>query len=93
MVWVKCRVRNQDRVTFRFRILVRVRFSVSVRSQEAPGTEPTAVQLSPLRAELRAQGRMLVRISLWDTRPDNSLGHWSHRPQAFSWAAAAGPWK
>ena len=51
---------------FWLRVLVRVkvRVSVSVRSQEAPGIESTAVYLFPRRSELRAQGRVLVRSSL-----------------------------
>ena len=63
MVRVKCTVRVRDWVRFWLAVLVGVR--VTVRSQEAPGTEPTAVWLSTQRAELRAQGRVLVRISLW----------------------------
>ena len=44
-VWVWCRVSVSDRARFsvRVRVLVRVR----IRSQDIPGTEPTAVQLSP----------------------------------------------
>ena len=39
--WVKCRMS----------VTVRVMFRVSVRSQESPGTDPTAEPLSPQRAE------------------------------------------
>ena len=52
MVWVRWWVRVGDRVRFQLRILVKGR--IRVRSQEAPGSEPTAVQWSPRRAQLRA---------------------------------------
>ena len=44
-VWYRVSVR--DRVRFRLRVKVRVLVKVGVRFQESPGTEPTAVQLSP----------------------------------------------
>lgn len=44
MVLVKCMVRVQDWVRFGLAVLVGVR--VTVRSQEAPGTEPTAMWCS-----------------------------------------------
>ena len=89
MVWIKCRVRFRHRVRFWLRVLVRGR----VRSQEAPGAEPKAVQLSPLRVELRAHGRMPFRFSLSVPIPDNCMGHWSCRPHQSFRAAAAGPEK
>ena len=82
MVRVKCMVRVRDWVRFWLVVLVRVR--VTVRSQEAPGTELTAVWLSTQRAELRAQVRVLVRISLWVPMPDISMGHWLGRRQDSS---------
>ena len=45
------------------------------------------------RAQLRAQGRVPVRISLWLPRPHKSMGPWSGRPQESTQAAAAGPGK
>ena len=65
---------------------------VRVRSQEAPGAEPTAVQLSPRRSELRAQGTVLVRISLWLPRPDNNMVYPLGRPQKSSRAAVDSLW-
>ena len=55
---VKCRVRIQDRIRFQLKVLVRITFRVRVgiRSQEAPGTESTAVQLSPRWAECTREG-------------------------------------
>ena len=47
MVRVNCRVRFRDRFTILWRVLIRGGFRVRVTSQEAPGTEPTVVQLSP----------------------------------------------
>ena len=91
MVRVKCMVRVRDWVRFWLVVLVGVR--VTVRSQEAPGTEPTAVWLSTQRAELRAQVRVLVRISLWVPMPDISMGHWLGRRQDSSQIAAVGFWK
>ena len=57
-MWVKCRVRVQDRIRFRLRVLFKITFRVRVRirSQEAPGTESTAVQLSPHWAECTREG-------------------------------------
>ena len=48
MMRVKCRVRVPDRIKFQLRVLVRIMFwvKVRIRSQEAPGAESTAVQLS-----------------------------------------------
>ena len=56
-------IRFQDWVRIRLRFPVRGR--VWVRTQEAPGTEPTAGQWSPEWAKLRAQGTGPVRFSLW----------------------------
>ena len=55
---VVCSVRVQDRIRFRLRVLVRSTFRVRVRirSQEAPGAECTAVQLSPHWAECTREG-------------------------------------
>ena len=63
-------------------------------SQEAPGAEITRVKWPPRRAVLRAQGRVLVRISLWLPRPHNSMGPWLGRLQESSWVAASrtGKW-
>ena len=54
-----------------------------VCSQDVQGAKHIAVHLSPRRAELRAQGRVLVRVCLWVPRPDNSMGHWLVRPQEY----------
>ena len=54
MVQVKPRVRFGDRVRFRLRVMVRVSVIFRVRSQKAPGTEPTTVQLVTKRAEWSA---------------------------------------
>ena len=47
-VLVKYRVWVRDR--FRCSVRFMVRFMVRVRSQQVPGTDPTAEQLSPQRA-------------------------------------------
>ena len=83
----------RDRVRFRLRVLVKFSVTVRVSSQEAPGAEPTAVQWPPRRFQLRTQGRVLVRISLWLPRPHNSMGPWSIRPHESSQAAAVRPGK
>ena len=70
------------RVIVRVRIKIRVR--VNVRSKGAPGAEPTAVQLSPRRAEWSTQGRVPVSISLWFSNPDKYMGHPFCRPQESS---------
>lgn len=44
--------------------MVRVMIRVRVRSQEALGTEPTTLVLSPRRGEWCPQGRVSVRTSL-----------------------------
>ena len=49
---------------FRAGSLFREGLWVRVRSQEVPGTETTAGQSSPRRAELRAQGTVPVTIPL-----------------------------
>ena len=54
MVQVKHRVRFGDRVRFRLRVMVSVSVIFRVRSQKAPGTEPTTVQLVTKRAEWSA---------------------------------------
>ena len=46
-LWVCFRVSVIDRVRCRVNFRVRVRVRVRVMSQEAPGTEPTAEELSP----------------------------------------------
>ena len=74
-----------------FVFLGRVR--VRVRSQEVPGAEPTAGQWSPRRAELRAQGTVLVSIPLWLSSPRMLFLPWSRSPPESSRAAAAGPGK
>ena len=43
-----------ETVRFRLRVMVRVTVRFRVRSQESPGTEPTAVQSSPGRVEQSA---------------------------------------
>ena len=72
-VWIKCRVTFRDRGSIWLIYIwlhlvdlhmVRCIFRVRIRSQEAPGSEPTEVQLSPRRAEWSGQGRVPVRISL-----------------------------
>ena len=64
-VRVKCMVSVREWVKCRVSVTVRVMFWVSVRSQEAPGTDTTAEPLSPQRAEWGTLGRVLVRSSLW----------------------------
>ena len=88
---LKCSVRVRGRLRFQWRVPIRGRVRVRVRSQEGPGAEPTAGQQSPRMAELRAQGRVLVRISLWLPKPHNSLCPWSVRLQESSRAVAVGP--
>ena len=61
---------------------------VKVRSQKTTGPDPTAEQWSPQRAEWSTHGRMLVRISLWVSRPDKCMIHPSFRLQESSRAAA-----
>ena len=92
---LKCRVRIRGRLRFRWRVSFRgsVRVMVMVMSQEAPEAETAAQQWSPRRAELRAQGKEPVRISLWLPRPHNCLGPWSDRHQESCLAAAARPGK
>ena len=58
-VRVKCMVSVREWVKCRVSVTVRVMFRVSVRSQESPGTDPTAEPLSPQRAEWGTQGRVL----------------------------------
>ena len=54
---------------------------VWVRSQEGTGPGPPAVQWSPQRAELRAQVRMWVRLSLWvQVRMQVRLSLWVQVP-------------
>ena len=88
LVRVRCRVRVMVRVRCRVRVMVRVMFRVWVRSQKAPGTEPTAEQLSPCRAEWTTLGRLPVRISLCLPRPDKYMGHTSGQPLESSCEAA-----
>ena len=59
-----CRVSVRVGVKFRLRCMVRVKFSVSVRSQEVPGSERLAVQWSPQRAEWKLHGSLQFRLSL-----------------------------
>ena len=73
---LKCRVRVRALLMFQLRVLVRCRVRVRVRSQKAPVAGPTAVQWSPQRAELRAQGTVPVSIILCLPRPLNSMGPW-----------------
>lgn len=79
-----------ETVRFRLRVMVRVMVRFTVRSQESPGVEPTAVQSSPGRVERSAQWRLPVRNSLRFPRPDNCIGHASVRPVESSSAVAAG---
>lgn len=73
-VQVSCRFMVRLRVSVRVRESVRIRLRVRVQSREATGTECLAVQHSTKTAELRAPGRMLVRLRLWVPRPPFSLG-------------------
>lgn len=73
--------------------MVRGQVRARVISQEAPGAEPTVVQLSPRRVELRSQGRVPFSISLWLPKPHNSMSHWLRRPKESSWAAPSSPGK
>ena len=59
-----------DRVRCRVRVMARVMGRVRIRSQETPGTDPTAEHLSPRRAYWSTQRRVPVRIRLWVPRPD-----------------------
>ena len=52
-------------VRFRLRSMVWVMIRVRDSSKESPGDELHAVQWSPGRAQWRAHGRVLVRLSLW----------------------------
>ena len=54
--------------------------------------EPTGKQWCPRRAELRAQGTVLVRIRLWLPRP-HSRSALTEEPPESSQAAAARPGK
>ena len=90
---LKYKVRVRGRLRLRLLVSFRGRVRVRVSCRETPGAEPIAGQLSPLRAKLRAQGRLLVRINLWLPRPRKSMGPWSGRPPESSRAAAAGPGK
>ena len=54
-----CRVRVRGRLRFWWRGLVWG--TARVRSQEAPGAEPTAGQWSPRMADMRAQETVMVR--------------------------------
>ena len=92
-VRVKCMVSVREWVKCRVSVTVRVTFWVSVRSQEAPGTDTTAEPLSPQRAEWGTLGRVLVRSSLWVSRPDEYMGHPLGRPQESSCADAVVLWK
>ena len=77
-----------DRVRCRVKVIVRVMIRVRVRSQEALGTEPTPVVLSPRRGEWCPQGWVSVRTSLWVPRPEICKGHPLGRHQDSSHAAA-----
>ena len=90
---VKCMVTVRGQFRFSCKILVRSSVSVRVRSQDASGSEPTAVQRSPQRAELTAQGSVPVSITIWLPRPHKSMGPWSGKSQESSRAGAAGPGK
>ena len=63
-VQVMCRVSIRVGLRFRLRGMVRVKFSVRVRSQEVPGGEPIAVQWSPQRAEWKLHVSLQFRLSL-----------------------------
>ena len=71
---LKCRVRVQGSLRFWWRLPVKGHVRVRVRSQEAPGAEPTAGLWSPRRAELRAQVSLPVRFSRCLSRPHTSMG-------------------
>ena len=72
--WLKCRVRVQCRLSFHWRVPVHGTVRVRVKSQEASGAKRRAGQSSPQRAELKAQGMVPFRISLWLTRPHSQMG-------------------
>ena len=90
---LKCGVRFRGRLIFWWRGPVCNKVKVRVRSQEAPGPEPTAGQWSPRRGELRAQETVTVRIRLWLPRSHMSIGPWSWRPPESSRGAATRPGK
>ena len=73
---LKCKVRDPGRFRFRWRVPDRFRVRFRVRSQEARGAEPTAEQWCPGWAELRAKGRVPVRISPWLPIPHTSIAPW-----------------
>ena len=87
LVWYRVTVR--DRFRFRLKVIVRVTVRFRVRSQESPGAGPTAVHLSPQRAEQSAQWRLPVRNCLLFPSPDKCFRHSSGRPVESSSAVAA----
>ena len=68
-VWVWFSVSVRVRVRFRCSVRVTFLVMVEISSQEVLDPEPTAVRLSPRRADWSAQGRVLVSISLCIPRP------------------------
>ena len=91
LVWVSCRVSVYVRMRVQWRVMVRV--PIRVRSQEAPGAEPLAVLWTLRRAECRAHGRVLLRLSLWFPRPAAGMGRTSVGPQEPPCAAPSGLWQ
>lgn len=84
-------VRVRSRVIIRVR--VRLKFTVRVSSQEAPGTDPLVVQVSPHSAELRAHGSVPVQLSLWVQEPCGLWYSWaSGIPLCSSLRALETPW-
>ena len=61
-MWVRCRVSVRFGVKFRLRGMVRVKFSVRVRSQEFPEGEPLAAQWSPRRAKWKLHGSLRLDL-------------------------------
>ena len=69
-----------------------VTFTVWVRFQEVRGTVPQAVQWSHWRNQWRANGRLLLRLSLWVPKPVSVVGQSSDGLQTL-FAASSGLWK
>ena len=70
---LKCRFRVLGPLRFHWRVPLCSRLMVSIRSLGSPGAKPSAGQLSPRRAEFRAEGRVLL-ISLFGFQGHNLDG-------------------
>ena len=88
-----CRVMVRVGMKFKWRGMFRVMVSVRGRTQEVPGSEPLAVQLSPLRAEWRLHGSLQFRLSLFMPGPDSHVCNSSVGPQKLPCAVLSRQWK